>query len=229
MKNFLLPFIFMLVTAPFLSAQNCDCPIPAEEPIDYCYMSSTESLEGKCLFFIRNAEYFLYHDATEKKKKRRKRKIPVYSGETFDQKYLLSLAQEKKLKLETEDILFLKLGLMTWDPAGYVITRSGLRYQINEEGDGALPQVGSQVKVHYKGYLEDGTVFDDSYSRGKPFAFELGKGKVIKGWDEGVALFTVGTKATLKIPPELGYGNKKMGKIPANSTLFFDIEVMGTE
>lgn len=227
MKNFLLPCIFLLVIAPALSAQNCDCPIPAEEKIDYCFMS--ESMEGKCLFFVRNADYYLYHDATEKKKKRRKRKLPVYTGETLDQKYLLSLAQNKKLKLETEDILFLKLGLMTWDPEGYVVTRSGLRYQVNEEGDGVLPQPGSRVSVHYKGYLPDGTVFDDSYSRNKPYSFVLGRGSVIKGWDEGIALFQVGTKATLKIPPSLGYGNKKMGKIPANSTLFFDIEVMGVE
>lgn len=224
MKNYFLPFIFLLVFSSLLSAQNCDCPIPAEEKTDHCYMNS--EMEGKCLFFIRNVEYFLYHDANEKKKKRRIREIPVYSGETFDQNYLLSLTKIKKLKLETEDILFLKLGLMTWDPEGYVVTRSGLRYQIIKQGDGPLPQVGSPVAVHYKGYLGDGTVFDDSYSRNKPYTFELGKGKVIKGWDEGIALFKKGTKATLKIPPRLGYGNKQMGKIPPNSTLYFDIEVM---
>jgi len=76
------------------------------------------------------------------------------------------------------------------------------------------------------GTLTDGTKFDSSVDRGQPFDFELGAGRVIKGWDEGVAGMKVGGKRKLVIPPDLGYGGRAIGKIPANSTLIFEVELL---
>ena len=86
---------------------------------------------------------------------------------------------------------------------------------------------GMQVAVHYQGRLEDGTVFDDSHKRGEPISFILGKGQVIKGWDQGIAGMAVGEKRTLTIPPELGYGAQGAGDvIPPNATLVFDVQLV---
>lgn len=103
---------------------------------------------------------------------------------------------------------------------------SGLMYVIHEEGSGKQAESGKTVSVHYTGTLMDGTKFDSSRDRGQPIAFPLGVGKVIKGWDEGIAMLKEGGKATLIIPPHLGYGERAVGPIPANSTLFFDVELM---
>ena len=108
----------------------------------------------------------------------------------------------------------------------YTTTETGLQYKITEQGKGEQANKGEKVKVHYTGKLENGEVFDSSIDRGKPFEFELGAGRVIKGWDEGIALLKVGDKATFIIPPELGYGERNLGKIPANSTLIFDVELL---
>ena len=106
-------------------------------------------------------------------------------------------------------------------------TPSGLGYYIVKQGTGAKAEPGKNVSVHYSGYLEDGKMFDSSVERGQPFQFELGKGRVIKGWDEGIALLNVGTKARFIIPPDLGYGaNGFPPIIPANSTLIFDVELL---
>lgn len=96
------------------------------------------------------------------------------------------------------------------------------------DGDGkTYPKQGHLVKVHYTGSLPDGRVFDSSVSKGRPFQFQIGLGKVIKGWDKGVSKMTKGEKAKLVIPPELGYGaNGVPGRIPPNSTLIFDVELL---
>ena len=95
-----------------------------------------------------------------------------------------------------------------------------------EEGDGVQPAQGQTVVVHYTGTLQDGTKFDSSRDRGTPFEFPLGQGRVIKGWDQAFATMKVGDRATITVPPELGYGSRNMGKIPPNSTLIFDVELL---
>lgn len=106
-------------------------------------------------------------------------------------------------------------------------TGSGLKYVIHEEGDGAQAAPGKVVAVHYYGVLtEDGKKFDDSFSRGQPIELPLGQGRVIPGWEEGIALFKGGTKATLIVPPALGYGAAgSPPDIPENAELMFYVEL----
>jgi peptidylprolyl isomerase len=112
-------------------------------------------------------------------------------------------------------------------PGGKIHTDSGLEYEDLVVGTGATPAVGQIAVVHYTGWLTDGTKFDSSVDRGKPFEFPLGQGRVIKGWDEGVAGMKTGGKRKLYIPPALGYGDHGAGKlIPPNATLVFEVELL---
>lgn len=115
--------------------------------------------------------------------------------------------------------------------ADYVTTDSGLKYYDFEVGSGQSPEAGQTVTVHYTGWLEDGTKFDSSLDRGRPFSFPIGVSQVISGWDEGVASMQVGGKRQLVIPPELGYGEQGAGGgiIPPNATLIFEVELLGVE
>ncbi len=113
-------------------------------------------------------------------------------------------------------------------------TASGLEIVDTQAGTGAAPQKGQICVMHYTGWLREngvkGKKFDSSVDRGQPFEFPLGMGRVIKGWDEGVASMKVGGKRTLIIPPELGYGPRGAGGvIPPNATLIFDVELLGVK
>lgn len=110
-----------------------------------------------------------------------------------------------------------------------VTTPSGLQYVDLVEGTGPMPQKGQRATVHYIGKLEDGTTFDSSYERGKPFKFYPGMGMVIRGWDEGIPTMKVGGKRKLIIPSKLGYGPSGSGPIPPNATLIFVVELLAVE
>ena len=110
---------------------------------------------------------------------------------------------------------------------GFKQTESGLRYNIHEKGNGNKAVSGKNIKVHYKGQLIDGTVFDSSFKRNEPIEFTLGIGQVIKGWDEGLLLLSVGDKARFVIPSNLAYGESGAGGvIPPNANLIFDVELI---
>jgi FKBP-type peptidyl-prolyl cis-trans isomerase len=108
-----------------------------------------------------------------------------------------------------------------------VTTDSGLKYEDLTEGSGAEAKAGQTVTVHYTGWLTDGQKFDSSKDRNDPFAFVLGGGMVIKGWDEGVQGMKAGGVRKLTIPPQLGYGVRGAGGvIPPNATLVFEVELL---
>eukprot|EP00042_Codosiga_hollandica_P017770 m.49959 g.49959 ORF g.49959 m.49959 type:complete len:109 (+) comp48040_c0_seq1:1459-1785(+) len=104
----------------------------------------------------------------------------------------------------------------------------GVDIKVTKPGDGSTyPQKGQTVVAHYTGRLTNGKEFDSSVKRGKPFTFVIGKGQVIKGWDEGFAKMSKGEKATLTISPDFGYGpSGAAGVIPPNATLIFDVELI---
>ena len=115
-----------------------------------------------------------------------------------------------------------------------VTTASGLKITDTKVGTGASPKTGQTCVMHYTGWLYEngakGKKFDSSVDRGQPFEFPLGVGRVIKGWDEGVASMKVGGKRTLIIPPALGYGASGAGGvIPPNATLMFEVELLGVK
>ncbi len=122
----------------------------------------------------------------------------------------IKIGEEFLAKFSTED--------------GVKKTDSGLAYKVINSTEGKKPVAADTVKVHYRGTLIDGTEFDSSYARGEPAEFPLTR--VIKGWTEGVQLMPVGSKFKFVIPPELAYGDRPTGKIPANSTLIFDVELL---
>ena len=112
------------------------------------------------------------------------------------------------------------------DSTLFKTTASGLKYAIINQGEGPAVEANKVVTVHYSGYLQDGTMFDSSVERDEPIMFVVGQGQVIPGWDEGMQLLKKGDKARFVIPPQLGYGETPLEKIPANSTLIFDTEVI---
>lgn len=215
--------IILLVSLLFsaIAYSQCDdCKMPADDVNDYCF--THESFPAMCAQFGSGSKIFKFRG--EKKLKF----IPV--GKFDDIDYLKGIAQDRKLKLSNTELLFVLESLKSWNVEerkfGYKYEDSGLGIKIIKEGDGELPEKGESVEVHYTGYLEDGTKFDSSVDRDQTFKFNLGQGRVIRGWDEGVAKLKKGTVAWLRIPAELGYGSRPAGPIPPNSTLYFKIEVM---
>lgn len=107
-----------------------------------------------------------------------------------------------------------------------ITTASGLQYVELVEGTGAQPIAGQTVVVHYTGTLTDGSKFDSSRDRNQPFSFKIGAGRVIQGWDEGLATMKIGGRRKLVIPAKLGYGDRGAGPIPGGATLLFDVELL---
>jgi FKBP-type peptidyl-prolyl cis-trans isomerase FklB len=110
---------------------------------------------------------------------------------------------------------------------GVVSLPSGLQYKVLTEGSGKLPKATDSVTVNYRGIMVDGTEFDNSYKRGQPVTFQVGK--VIPGWTEGLQLMKEGSKWQLFIPPQLAYGDRGTGRIPPNSTLIFEVELLAVK
>jgi peptidylprolyl isomerase len=112
------------------------------------------------------------------------------------------------------------------DSTLFKTTASGVKYAIISQGEGPAVEAGKVVTVHYSGFLQDGTMFDSSVERDEPIMFVVGQGQVVPGWDEGLQLLKKGDKARFIVPPQLGYGEMVLEKIPVNSTLIFDTEVI---
>lgn len=141
---------------------------------------------------------------------------PEVFSNYFEKQKIVEQEKKEKIAKKLEELTF-----------GMKQTKSGLYYLINREGSGDHPTKGKKVSVHYRGILPDGTVFDSSYKRNKPFDFVLGMGQVIKGWDEGIALLKKGSSAKLLIPSELAYGSRGAGGvIPPDTSLIFEVELV---
>ncbi|MCS7018327.1 MAG: FKBP-type peptidyl-prolyl cis-trans isomerase [Cytophagales bacterium] len=214
---------FLLFVAK--AQDNCHTCLPKQATsANYCHTST--AFNGLCAQFKEKQDFFLLLNG------KTARKVKV--GKANDTAYLLSIANDKNLKITAAEILFIQQALQSWSVVerrlGFAMQPSGLGIKIIQEGTGELPPNGKNVIVHYTGYLEDGSKFDSSVDRGQPFSFTLGAGQVIKGWDEGIAKLKIGTKAVLLIPAHLGYGSRGAGGvIPPNATLFFEVELLGVE
>ncbi|MEI7802617.1 MAG: FKBP-type peptidyl-prolyl cis-trans isomerase [Bacteroidota bacterium] len=148
--------------------------------------------------------------------------IDVFSKDQYDAK-VAEMEAQKTAAASQPGINYMKDHNLNGIPMA-----GGMYYVVDKPGTGAQPVAGKKVKVNYRGTLLDGTEFDSSLQPGRePFEFTLGQGQVIKGWDQGIPMFKVGGKGKLIIPPSMGYGENGQGKIPANSWLIFDIEVLG--
>lgn len=147
----------------------------------------------------------------------------------LDVKPAAEVEKEKAVMQEAEKSLEAALVTQTADYKSGKLkpqaTASGLKYIIAEQGTGKKAEIGSTAVVNYIGVLPDGKKFDSSYSHGSTFSFQIGKGMVIPGWDEGVAMLNEGGKATFFIPSQLGYGEQGQGPIPPNSELVFYVEL----
>ncbi len=133
------------------------------------------------------------------------------------------LSPEEQLKKDIERI---ETYISAHNIQNVQTTESGLRYVITQGGAGANASVGDNVTVHYTGKLLNGVKFDSSVDRGSPFQFQLGRGQVIYGWDEGIQLFNKGAKGVLYIPSVYAYGTRGAGSIGPNEVLVFDIELI---
>lgn len=143
---------------------------------------------------------------------------PQALGETSQKK-----AGEGDVTLTSADVID---GLPATEPGQPQTTKSGLIYETVKKGDGAEAKTGLRVSVHYVGTFPDGKKFDSSRDRGEPIQFNLGTGRVIKGWDQGLNGMKVGEVRKLIIPPDLAYGKAGKGDIPPDATLHFEVELV---
>jgi len=177
-----------------------------------------------------------------RKSKARKRPKGTYQAPIVKPQTVTKSSNDRKLRIGAIILVaVLTVGLVTYvifnrrGQAGAaagpeVTTASGLRYKDLVVGTGPSPQRGQTVTVNYTGTLEDGTKFDSSFDAGKPANFLIGVGRVIKGWDEGLMSMKVGGKRQLFVPSRLGYGAAGNGpKIPPNSDLVFEVELLGVK
>lgn len=132
----------------------------------------------------------------------------IKNGDQSDRKSVQNSSEIKQEKSDGQDLT------------------TDLKIEDLKMGDGAAAQTGQTVKVHYVGTLTDETKFDSSRDRNEPFEFTLGGGEVIQGWDQGLVGMKIGGIRKLTIPPQLGYGSTDLGKIPPNSTLIFEVELL---
>lgn len=233
-------FVLFFALVLSLPAQDADWVTVDGFEADMAFTS--ELFPGKCAQFGLGKDHFYFQQKAGKAPQK------IMLGAKINRAFILELVENKTIK-KPVDALFLVDAIEAWDSkrlvlkeeqyaktkysaeelAGfeYETLESGLGIHILEKGAGPLPEAGKTVAVHYRGYLLDGTIFDESYKRGQAFSFPLGAGRVIKGWDIGVATLPVGSHALLKIPADLGYGGRSTGSIPANSTLIFDVFVKG--
>jgi len=223
MKDICRKFLVAVILLGLVSegyAQCTECESKLAYVADFCFTDS--KFAGLCVQFSETQPNFLIQNGKKGKY------IPSVNKAT--EEYLISLAADSKLKLSALEILFLQKALSGWEIErrnfGYTYRDSGLGVKMLDGGTGDLPNVGDRVTVHYTGYLEDGTKFDSSVDRGKPFSFVLGAGQVIKGWDEGIGLLKKGSRAYIRVPANLGYGSMARGQIPANATLVFEVELI---
>lgn len=147
--------------------------------------------------------------------------MPMSATADYFQSYAIKATEKEAQKNKEDGEKFLENNKRD---SNVKVTASGLQYKVVTEGKGVKPNPTDKVKVHYRGTLLDGTVFDSSYERGQPIEFELNK--VIKGWTEGLQLMTVGSKYILYIPYDLAYGTRGNGSIKPYSTLIFEVELL---
>jgi hypothetical protein len=234
--------IFSLVLALGLKADaQCDgCTAISGEIVDYCYQEA--GLPGHCASFSASSPSFHYENKARKKLPLLQFPLPE-NGAAPSISYLTGLATDKKLKLSATDLLFVEHAVMAWRMtdgvsrwdasvvnSGFTILPSGLAYKILQAGSGNPPTAGKTVSVHYTGYLPDGKKFDSSLDRKQSFRFALGKGQVIKGLDEGVAVMPTGSRYLFRIPPDLATGSRgEEDGIPPHVTLFFDVQLLAVD
>ena len=233
--------LFLAYAGAFCLHAQCEgCTLVVGESIDFCYQDP--ALTKRCVQFIQDSNTFYFQDDNRKKARTMKMALPASLGAPTSS-YLQRLDPDKKLKLSSEDLQLIGQGIETWRQLeairlwdttivnrDYVVTKSGLAYKPIMIGHGKLPEIGKKVNIHYTGYLESGKQFESSLDGKRTFQFTLGLGQVIKGWDEGLAIMTVGSRYLLRIPPALGYGQAGAGgDIPPNATLIFDVQLVSAE
>lgn len=239
MRKYVFLFLLAFLNGFGLVAQCESCPAPEGVLIDDCYQDA--DLQGKCAMFQEDHATFYFHDADRKKTPLEISLPQDLSFPTIP--FMMQLASNKKLKLGAEDLMFLRDAIDFWRHVeavrlwkkevvseGFHVRESGLAYKVLRKGSGDCPKAGQMVKVHYTGYLADGKKFDSSIDRKQPFQFKLGAGRVIKGWDEGVALMKPGDRFLFRLPPELAYGASGAGNlIPPNATLYFEVRYISAQ